>query len=189
MAWCHQQLAIVLSSADKLAGCLVPNHPDSKVHGANMGPTWVLSAPDRSHVGPMSLAVRAVPNKYLGHEKQTSEACISKYMIMLTIKNIENLVMWKWAHWPWLYIMSPLPFSQNIWGVFSHKQVSRAGKSNCIPQYLWYVINCPCIWYLLLTQDSWYQEQNLAFILWILGHISQTLNEFLIEILQKFFPL
>ena len=23
--------------------------PDSKVHGANMGPTWVLSAPDRPH--------------------------------------------------------------------------------------------------------------------------------------------
>ena len=31
---------------------------DSKVHGANMGPTWVLSAPDGSHVGPMILAIR-----------------------------------------------------------------------------------------------------------------------------------
>ena len=30
--------------------------PDSKVHGANMGPTWVLSAPDGPHVGPMNLA-------------------------------------------------------------------------------------------------------------------------------------
>ena len=29
--------------------------PDSKVHGANMGPTWVLSAPDGPHVGPMNL--------------------------------------------------------------------------------------------------------------------------------------
>ena len=27
--------------------------PDSKVHGANMGPTWVLSVPDGPHVGPM----------------------------------------------------------------------------------------------------------------------------------------
>ena len=26
--------------------------PDSKVHGANMGPTWVLSAPDGPHVSP-----------------------------------------------------------------------------------------------------------------------------------------
>ena len=34
-------------------------HQESKVHGANMGPTWVLSAPDGSHVGPMNLAIRA----------------------------------------------------------------------------------------------------------------------------------
>ena len=32
--------------------------PDSKVHGANMGPTWVLPAPDGPHVGPMNLAIR-----------------------------------------------------------------------------------------------------------------------------------
>ena len=35
--------------------------PDSKVHEANMGPTWVLSAPDGPHVGPMSLAIRVGP--------------------------------------------------------------------------------------------------------------------------------
>ena len=35
------------------------NTPDSKAHGSNMGPTWVLSAPDGSHVGPMNLAIRA----------------------------------------------------------------------------------------------------------------------------------
>ena len=33
------------------------NNPDSKVHGANMGPTWVLPAPDGPHVGPMNLAI------------------------------------------------------------------------------------------------------------------------------------
>ena len=32
--------------------------PDSKVHGANMEPTWVLSAPDGPHVGLMNLATR-----------------------------------------------------------------------------------------------------------------------------------
>ena len=32
--------------------------PDTKVHGANMGPTWVLSAPDGPHVCPMNLAIR-----------------------------------------------------------------------------------------------------------------------------------
>ena len=33
------------------------NTPDNKVHGANMGPTWVLSAPDGPHDGPMILAI------------------------------------------------------------------------------------------------------------------------------------
>ena len=28
--------------------------PDSKVHGANMGPTWALSALDGLHIGPMN---------------------------------------------------------------------------------------------------------------------------------------
>ena len=36
---------------------LEKNTPDSKVYGANMGPTWVLSAPDGPHVGPMSLDI------------------------------------------------------------------------------------------------------------------------------------
>ena len=30
-------------------------YPDSKVHGANMGPTWVLSAPDGPILSPCSL--------------------------------------------------------------------------------------------------------------------------------------
>ena len=33
-------------------------NPDSKVHGANIGPTWVLSAPDGPYVGPLILAFR-----------------------------------------------------------------------------------------------------------------------------------
>ena len=34
--------------------------PDSKVHGANMGSTCVLSAQGGSHVGPMNLAIRMI---------------------------------------------------------------------------------------------------------------------------------
>ena len=30
-------------------------YPDSKVHGANMGPTWVLSAPDGPLLAPWTL--------------------------------------------------------------------------------------------------------------------------------------
>ena len=34
--------------------------PENKVHGANMGPTWLLSAPDGAHVSPMSFAFRVI---------------------------------------------------------------------------------------------------------------------------------
>ena len=34
------------------------NIPDNKVNGANMGPTWVLPAPDGPHVGPINLAIK-----------------------------------------------------------------------------------------------------------------------------------
>ena len=39
-------------------GIYFQNNPDSKVHGTNTGPTWVLPAPDGPHVGPMNLAIR-----------------------------------------------------------------------------------------------------------------------------------
>ena len=34
--------------------------PDSKVHGASMGPTWGRQDPGGPHVGPMKLAIRGV---------------------------------------------------------------------------------------------------------------------------------
>ena len=40
--------------------CSVQSNPDSKVHGANMGPSWVLSAPVGPHIGPMNLAIKEV---------------------------------------------------------------------------------------------------------------------------------
>ena len=33
-------------------------YPDDKVHEPNMGPTWVLSAPDGPPDDPMNLAIR-----------------------------------------------------------------------------------------------------------------------------------
>ena len=41
-----------------------------KVHGAIMGPTWVLSAPDGPHVGPMNLAVTVTSHNVVCHESQ-----------------------------------------------------------------------------------------------------------------------
>ena len=34
------------------------SYPDSKLHGATMGPTWVLSPPDGPHGGPTNFAIR-----------------------------------------------------------------------------------------------------------------------------------
>ena len=33
------------------------NYPDSKVHGANMGPIWGRQDPGGTHVGPMNFAI------------------------------------------------------------------------------------------------------------------------------------
>ena len=35
------------------------NHPDSKVHGANMGPIWGRQDPGGPHVGPMNFVIWA----------------------------------------------------------------------------------------------------------------------------------
>ena len=36
------------------------SHPDSKAHGANMGPIWGRQDPGGPHVGPMNIAIWAV---------------------------------------------------------------------------------------------------------------------------------
>ena len=38
--------------------------PDYNVHGANMGPTWILSTPDGPHVGPMNFAIRVLQRNF-----------------------------------------------------------------------------------------------------------------------------
>ena len=50
----------LLCKKKPITGVARQNIPDSKVHGANMSPTWVLSAPDGPHIGPMNLTIRDV---------------------------------------------------------------------------------------------------------------------------------
>ena len=56
----HQRICylIRLDNFTSVINVWFHSNPDSKIHGANMGPTWVLSAPDGPHVGPMNLAIR-----------------------------------------------------------------------------------------------------------------------------------
>ena len=55
--------------------------PDSKVHVANMEPTWVLSAPGGPHVGPMNLAIRGSLQK---DPRTTPSACYEKTLSYYT---------------------------------------------------------------------------------------------------------
>ena len=67
--WCHGHLIFIMGMP--IPGKMVfilkqgsasfwPHIPDSKVHGTNMGPIWVLSAPDLPHVDPINLAIRDI---------------------------------------------------------------------------------------------------------------------------------
>ena len=60
LTWCqfHKKNAKDIYLCLNLTSSQEPvSYPDSKVHGANMGTTWVPSAPDGPHVGPMNLAI------------------------------------------------------------------------------------------------------------------------------------
>ena len=46
--------------------------------------------------------------------------------------------------------------SRSIWWLVCQKQESSAGTSNYIPQYLWGVVTCPCLCYVLLAHQSWH---------------------------------
>ena len=66
LAWCHQAVSHHPSQCRPRSMSpygvtrLLWLYPDSKVHGANMGPTWVLSVPDGPHIGPMNLAISVI---------------------------------------------------------------------------------------------------------------------------------
>ena len=56
------------------------DYPDSKVHGAIMGPNWVLSAPDVPHIGPMNLAIWVVFGSIESHNIQTLRCLCCRHM-------------------------------------------------------------------------------------------------------------
>ena len=58
--------------------------PDSKVHGANMRLTWVLSAIGGPHVGPMNLAIRDTMYQILCKHSQFVMFCYDLVLVDLT---------------------------------------------------------------------------------------------------------
>ena len=75
-------------------GCI----PRSKVHGANMGPTCVLSAPGGLYVGPMNLAIRVSMSRTdTQHLYCTDTECFYKYFfkymfLIMFKKNFRGMI-------------------------------------------------------------------------------------------------
>ena len=63
---------------------------DSKVHGANMGPTWVLSAPDGPHVGPMNLAIRVVTQLWVPRQVGCDSVPILWHSVTANLAMLSN---------------------------------------------------------------------------------------------------
>ena len=107
------------------------SYPDSKVHGANMGPTWVLSAPDGPHVGPMNIAIRVVmisapmyPRQYMSTLEKTYEwKCMT-----MSRRDSNNTPCTYIIHWCYLDLDGTrrkaseiCPREPHIWPVSLHK--------------------------------------------------------------------
>ena len=63
--WIGSRYSGSWSGCPDFLNCL--SHPDSKVHGANMEPTWGRQDPGGPHVGPMNLAIWAHDCCACGH--------------------------------------------------------------------------------------------------------------------------
>ena len=88
-----------------ISKCLL-SIPDSTVHGANMGPTWVLSVPDVPHVDPMNFAIRDIlwslqwrHNGCDGVSKHRRLDCVLNRLFRRRSKNTSKLCvtgLWGW---------------------------------------------------------------------------------------------
>ena len=65
-------------------------HPDSKVHGANMGPTWGRQDPGGPHVGPMNFAIWAYINGLVQERRNSSASAMELRLSCI------NPLIWKW---------------------------------------------------------------------------------------------
>ena len=78
--------------------------PDSKVHGANMGPTWVLSAADGPHVGPMNLAIREVLSQE-GWCSWSSACPTTSEWSTISLPTKVHFILEVWQCLTWLLLM------------------------------------------------------------------------------------
>ena len=75
-----------MSSVPKKADKLNLSLPDSKVHKANMGPTWDLSVLDWPHDDPMNLATRVVAPEDVASENNFGIITVDELRSILCTK-------------------------------------------------------------------------------------------------------
>ena len=66
---------------------MVINYPESKVHGANIGPIWGRQDPGGPHVGPMKFATCRVNTPVADHALQPATPCTGH--LVAWIKNVK----------------------------------------------------------------------------------------------------
>ena len=89
------------------------SYPDSKIPGANMGPTWVLSAPDGPHVGSRNLVIRvSIISDRVSHVSPPTTYPYLLFHIHVSAEKQNRIyyIGFRYAH---LYVH---PFKQNIKG-------------------------------------------------------------------------
>ena len=99
--------------------------PDSKVHMAHMGPTWVLSAPCGPHVGHVNLAIWGVS--------------VNNGIIWLNCIKINTSIWWEHSNmfhdFKYPLIQSLLDAASKLVFVPGHKSVFDLGFNNALPVY------------------------------------------------------
>ena len=114
------------SAGSVLVGNQIQPFPDNMVHGANMGPTRVLSAPCGPHVGPMNLAIRVVSSPVDALKCNTAKPAagiIPKINCGMILSKFRRLYMYMFSIEFWIkrvfWVTDDLP--PNIWYLFADK--------------------------------------------------------------------
>ena len=97
--------------------CVVYN-PDNKVHGANMGPTWVLSAPD----GPHEPCYQGI-SCYIGLHYDATWLFLWEYNTVIVLNNMAKYRM-PWSFHLSIYLSSVL--------IYTNRECVRVSDHQCM---------------------------------------------------------
>ena len=136
--------------------------PDNKVHGANIGPTWVLSVPGGPHVGPMTIAIW-----------ETAEILeiVACWCIMTTFKADLILLTHCWFSW---FGHSLYYWDKSILGVPALLWEFMKGIASISTSECWCILTTLISGY-ILTKVCWFVFTNFDTFLSL--HRTKTLPE------------